>query len=110
VRAQTDRRKGLEPEPPSGTIMKTTPPLSLKCKVRHRPHWTNDPATVYAVCTSHPQRHRYAQRWVRIAWLYFFENKPAAEIAELLGGNETKKSVQRVIERLNARAARLLTA
>jgi hypothetical protein len=42
--------------------------------------------------------------------LYFFENKPAAEIAELLGGNETKKSVQRVIERLNARAARLLTA
>src|SRR5262249_8846741 len=82
----------------------------LKRKLRRRPAWTTDPCILYIVCLSHPQCRRYGQRWARIAWLYFFENKPAAEIAELLGGSETKKSVQRVIERLNARAARLLTA
>lgn len=75
-----------------------------------RPHrvpvWAADLAMMLAVVRNHPQARRLWVRWVRIAWLYYREGQPAAEIAELLGC--TAKSVRRVIEQLNARGQRML--
>ena len=80
---------------------------TLGRKIRKRPARTNDPAILYAICMSHPQRRRYAQRWVRITILYFWDSYDPVEIAQRLGTGETAKSVRRVIERLNARAKRM---
>jgi hypothetical protein len=82
---------------------------TLGRKIRRRPAWTNNPAFLYAVCMTHPQRRKYAVRWVRIAIMYYWQSYDPIEIAQRLGGRETPKSIRRVIERLNARAKRMAT-